>query len=106
MSVRESPARAWIRTGISVFALVSGLITPISAAHAQSESLNILRDTEIEAILHEEMDPVFAAAKHRSAAGRARNIVGDDTMNAETGTGYNMIVTMGLIACRPRRPAN
>jgi predicted Zn-dependent protease len=96
VSVAESPARAWLRTGIGMAAMASALVAPASAVHAQAESLNILRDTEIEAILHQEMDPVFSAANIDPKRVELY-IVGDDTMNAETGSGYHMIVTTGLI---------
>jgi predicted Zn-dependent protease len=80
-------------------AATSALLSPIASAHAQDgggEQINILRDTEIEAILHQEMDPVFAAANIDPKLVHLY-LVGDDEMNAETGAGYNMIVTTGLI---------
>ena len=80
-------------------AMAGVLAAPISVVHAQDgggEQINILRDTEIEAILHQEMDPIFAAANLDPKLVKLY-IVGDDEMNAETGSGYNMIVTTGLI---------
>ena len=80
-------------------AMAGVLAAPISVAHAQDgggEQIDILRDTEIEAILHQEMDPIFAAANLDPKLVKLY-LVGDDEMNAETGSGYNMIVTTGLI---------
>ena len=79
--------------------MTSALITPFSVAHAQEAGPNIIRDTEIEEILHHEMDPVFAAANLDPKAVRLY-VVDDSTApepNAETGAGYDMIVTSSLI---------
>jgi predicted Zn-dependent protease len=86
------------RAAIGVLAMTGALVSPVGLAHAQSDGpqINILRDTEIEAILHQEMDPVFAAANIDPKLVRLY-LVGDDEMNAETGAGYNMFVTTGLI---------
>ena len=89
----------WLRAAVGMVAMAGVLAAPISVVHAQDgggEQINILRDTEIEAILHQEMDPIFAAANLDPKLVKLY-IVGDDEMNAETGSGYNMIVTTGLI---------
>ncbi len=87
----------WLRAAIGVVAVAAAMMSPISVAQAQQGGqVNILRDTEIEAILHQEMDPVFAAANLDPKLVRLY-LVGDDEMNAETGAGYDMIVTTGLI---------
>lgn len=81
--------------------MTSALISPFTAAHAQEAEAgpNIIRDTEIEEILHHEMDPVFAAANLDPKSVRLY-VVDDSTApepNAETGAGYDMIVTSSLI---------
>jgi len=80
--------------------MLSLLVTPAGVAHAQDQAgPNIIRDTEIEEILHHEMDPVFAAANLNPQS--VRLYVVDDSAqpepNAETGSGYDMIVTSSLI---------
>ena len=99
MSARRlSPAR-WFKAAVGLVAVTGLLVSPISAAHAQDgggPQINILRDTEIEAILHQEMDPIFQAANIDPKLVRLY-LVGDPEMNAETGSGYNMFVTTGLI---------
>ena len=97
MSPRVYSPLRWLRGGVGLLAMTAALAAPATAVHAQEgRSLNILRDTEIEAILHQEMDPVFEAANVDPRQVELY-IVGDDQMNAETGSGYHIIVTTGLI---------
>jgi predicted Zn-dependent protease len=84
-----------LRAGLGMLAIVAALSAPASAVHAQ-QGINILRDTEIEATLHQEMDPVWVAA-NLDPRQVELYIVGDEQLNAETGSGYHMIVTTGLI---------
>jgi predicted Zn-dependent protease len=79
--------------------MASLLAGPGVVAHAQDEGsgLNIVRDTEIEEILHQEMDPVFAAANIDPKRVDLYVVADNDVVNAETGSGYNMIVFSGLI---------
>ena len=52
----------WLRAAVGMVAMAGVLAAPISVVHAQDgggEQINILRDTEIEAILHQEMDPII-----------------------------------------------
>jgi predicted Zn-dependent protease len=93
-------ARRWLRAGLGAAAMLSLLVSPISVAHAQDQAgPSIIRDTEIEEILHHEMDPVFAAANLDPKS--VRLYVVDDSAqpepNAETGAGYDMIVTSSLV---------
>jgi predicted Zn-dependent protease len=98
VSVREFPALRWLRASVGTLAVVTLLSGPATIAHAQGEYFapNIARDTEIEAILHEEMDPVFAAA-NMDPSRVELYVVDDPEINAETGSGYHMIVNSGLI---------
>lgn len=91
-------ARGWLKTGVSLAAVAAVLLAPVGAAHAQGDYFApmIDRDTEIEAILHQEMDPVFAAA-NLDPKRVELYLVADGTLNAETGAGYHMIVNSGLI---------
>jgi predicted Zn-dependent protease len=87
----------WLRGGVGLMAIAAALAAPATSAHAQEGGgINILRDTEIEAILHQEMDPVWAAA-NLDPRRVELYLAGDTEMNAETGSGYHMIVTTGLI---------
>ncbi|HTX48870.1 MAG TPA: M48 family metalloprotease [Caulobacteraceae bacterium] len=88
-----------MRCGVGALATASLLAGPATVAHAQDEGpgLNIVRDTEIEEILHKEMDPVFAAANLDPKRVQLYVVADNDTLNAETGTGYNMVVFSGLI---------
>ncbi len=92
-----SPLR-WLRSGIGLAAVTAMLSSPATAVHAQGEyfGAGIERDTEIEAILHEEMDPIFAAANIDPKRVELY-LVGDPTLNAATLPGYRMFVNAGLI---------
>jgi len=88
----------WFRCGVGGVAVASLLCGPATIAHAQDgPGLNIVRDTEIEEILHQEMDPVFAAANMDPKRVQLYVVADNDVVNAETGSGYNMIVFSGLI---------
>jgi predicted Zn-dependent protease len=91
-----SPLR-WLRGGVGTLAIVAMLASPATAVRAQQGGgINILRDTEIEVILHQEMDPVFQAANIDPKQVEVY-LVGDPELNAETGSGYHIIVTTGLV---------
>jgi predicted Zn-dependent protease len=99
VNARKLPAVAWLRTGASAIALAGLLAAPMTAAHAQGELTTlpgVERDTEIEAIMHQEMDPVFAAANIDPKRVELY-FVNDPTLNAGTLSGYHMVVNSGLI---------
>jgi predicted Zn-dependent protease len=80
-------------------AVVAGLLAaPLSGAQAQNagDLQGLLRDTEIEAILHQDADPIFVAAgldpKNITVA-----LIGDKELNAFTSTGRFMGLNTGLI---------
>ena len=77
----------WARTGLGALALTSFLISPGVTVRAQGEYFapSIVRDTEIEEILHNEMDPVFAAANIDPKRVELY-VVQDPEVNAETGS--------------------
>ncbi len=86
-----------LAAGLGMVATVSMLLVPVTPALAQDgPQLNLIRDTEIEAILHEDMDPVFTAAGVNPKAVHLY-IVGDTDMNAFVAGGQNIFVTTGLI---------
>jgi predicted Zn-dependent protease len=92
-----SPTR-WLRCGIALTAITALLASPATAVHAQGEYFGpgIERDTEIEAIMHQEMDPIFAAANIDPKRVELY-LVADPTLNAATLPGYRMVVNSGLI---------
>ena len=92
-----SPLR-WLRNGVAFVAVTALLASPATAVHAQGEYFGpgIERDTEIEAIMHQEMDPIFAAANVDPKRVELY-LVADPTLNAATLPGYRMVVNSGLI---------
>jgi predicted Zn-dependent protease len=98
VKLRKRPAAAWLRAGVSLITLAGMLAAPVNAAHAQGEFFapGIERDTEIEAILHQEMDPIFAAA-NMDPKRVELYVMNDPTLNAFTASGYHMVVNSGLV---------
>ncbi len=91
-------ARGLILALATASTLVSG---PLSVVHAQTAGAagaipNMIRDTEIEEILHKECDPVFAAAGLDPNDVRIDVVQGE--MNAFTVSGREMGITTDLIA--------
>jgi len=87
----------WARCGLGGLAVAGLLAAPATVSAQDGSALNIVRDTEIEEILHQEMDPVFAAANLDPKRVQLYVVGDNDVVNAETGSGYNMIVFSGLI---------
>ena len=87
--------RAFGRVALAL-GVITSLIAP-SVARAAEGGLNLIRDTEIEEILHAENDPVFAAAGLNPKTTKIL-IQSDKDMNAFTVSGQVMGVTTGLIA--------
>ena len=61
----NAPRRTRVGGALSGLALFASLLAPVSAAFAQDRrrpTVSLIRDTEIEAILHKDADPIFAAA--------------------------------------------
>ncbi len=85
--IRRLPALA---VGVAFASICAG------AALAQDESVSIVRDTEIEAILHQEADPIFIAAGLDPKKVEI-HIVGDKEINAFSAAGLNIYVNTGLI---------
>src|SRR4051812_46703490 len=93
------PLARLVSPRLVVAGVIAGLLAaPLTAAQAQSASdlQGLLRDTEIEAILHQDADPIFVAAgldpKNITVA-----LVGDKELNAFTSTGRFMGLNTGLI---------
>jgi len=89
--------RAWIGAVVGGAAMVGALLAPVSQAAAQDGPISLIRDTEVEAILHKDADPIFRAAGIDPKAVTIY-IVGDPDMNAFVSGGQNLFVFTGLIA--------
>jgi predicted Zn-dependent protease len=89
--------KAWIGAVVGGAAMVGALLTPVTQAAAQDAPISLIRDTEVEAILHKDADPIFRAAGIDPKAVTIY-IVGDEDMNAFVSGGQNLFVFTGLIA--------
>jgi predicted Zn-dependent protease len=81
---------------LSVAALVSTLAAPAAPVHAQGGPISLIRDTEVEEILHRDADPIFRAAGIDPKAVTIY-IVGDDDLNAFVSGGQNLFLFTGMI---------
>jgi predicted Zn-dependent protease len=91
-------ALAWIRAGCAALAVTGLILAPISAAQAadDDDSISIIRDTEIEHILHEEADPIFVAAGLDPKAVQI-HLVSSDELQSFAAGGQQIFVYSGLI---------
>jgi predicted Zn-dependent protease len=100
LSRRTISPLPWLRSGVALAAITALLASPATSVQAQGTGEyfgpGIERDTEIEAIMHEEMDPIFSAA-NMDPKRIELYLVDDPTLNAATLPGYRMIVNSGLI---------
>ena len=100
LSPRTIAPLTWLRSGVALLAIAALLASPATTAQAQGTGEyfgpGIERDTEIEAIMHEEMDPIFSAA-NMDPKRVELYMIDDPTLNAATLPGYRMIVNSGLI---------
>ncbi|HEY5105342.1 MAG TPA: M48 family metalloprotease [Caulobacteraceae bacterium] len=86
-----------LRATIGVIAAAALLASPVAPAFAQQDQgISLVRDTEIEEILHTEADPIFRAAGLEVAKVQI-HLIGDKELNAETGAGLNLFLNTGLI---------
>lgn len=100
MSSRELPDRqrspfAPLRAAIAFVTGLSLLLGPMTPAVAQ-DKISLLRDTEIEEILHKQADPLLEAAGLKPKDVTIL-LIGDKTMNAFASTGQIMGYNTGLI---------
>ena len=99
-------ARRWrssLGGALSAIVALAGaaLAHPVSAAFAQDNDgggppVSLIRDTEIEDILHQDADPVFTAAGLDPKT-ITIHIVGDNDLNAFTINDQNIFINTGLI---------
>jgi hypothetical protein len=94
-----SPIRKPFQTVGIIAALTAAMMAPASSVLAQSgqRGPTLLRDTEIEEILHHEADPIFAVAGPQSPRTCGSCSIGDPTLNAFATQGQQMGLHTGLI---------
>jgi predicted Zn-dependent protease len=92
--VRRRPGK--LATGFAVALTALSLYTPVAWAQEDDQSMPIIRDTEIEEILHQDADPIFQAAGLDPKSVKML-IIGTKEINAETSTGPTMLIFTGLI---------
>jgi predicted Zn-dependent protease len=87
----------WI--GVTLATAVVGMTAPIAYAQDEGDgapAISIIRDTEIEEILHQDADPVFIAAGLDPKTVQI-HLLGDPDMNAFVAGGQQLFVNYGLI---------
>lgn len=86
-----------LKTAIAGVAMAGALVSPVTPAFAQGDpGISIIRDTEIEEILHEDADPIFQAAGLEPKAVQI-HIISDPTLNAFSAGGQQIFLNTGLI---------
>jgi predicted Zn-dependent protease len=81
---------------LSALSIITSGVSAPQVALAQDSGPSLIRDTEIEEILHEDADPIFAAAGLDPKNVRIL-IVGDKSLNAFATQGLQMGLNTGLI---------
>jgi predicted Zn-dependent protease len=89
--------RKRVGVAISLAALMSSWLAPVGPAAAQGGPISLIRDTEVEEILHRDADPIFRAAGIDPKAVTIY-IVGDQELNAFVSGGQNLFLFTGLIS--------
>jgi predicted Zn-dependent protease len=84
-------------SALSALAIAGTVLAPAARAVADDgPGLSIIRDTEIEEILHEEGDPIFIAAGLDPKAVQI-HIISDNELNAFSAGGQQLFLNTGLI---------
>lgn len=85
------------RTAVGVVATVGLLAAPVGTAFAQNDpGVSLIRDTEIEEILHQDADPIFAAAGLNPKSVQI-HLIADKELNAFSAGGEQLFLNTGLI---------
>lgn len=95
MSLRSPTIAKLNRLVLGFASMLTVLVAPVQAS-AQSASASLIRDTEIEAILREDTDPIFRAAG-LNPADVTLHMVGSSDLNAFVSSGQNLFLHTGLI---------
>ena len=87
--------RRWL-AAVAAVALVAPTLTPPSAMAQDGPRINIIRDTELEEVIHREAAPVWRAAGLNPDNVKIV-LVGDPDINAFTAGGQTIFINTGLI---------
>jgi len=93
---QSAPVRRRLMAGAMAALALASLYAPVARAQDDGDSETILRDTEIEEILHKDADPVFVAAGLDPKTVKII-LVGTKEINATTTSGPTILVNTGLI---------
>ena len=86
-----------LKTALAFAAVIGVALPPAGPVQAQSDpGISIIRDTEIEEILHQDADPVFVAAGLTPQAVQI-HIISDPQLNAFSAGGQQLFLNTGLI---------
>ena len=86
-----------LRAAVGIAAVLSATALSTAPAYAQEDGgVSIIRDTEIEAILRQDCDPIFIAAG-LTPQNVQIHIVGDKELNAFSAAGQQVFLNTGLI---------
>lgn len=97
MSLRSPVIVKLARVVVGCAAMLSLLSAPLQAvAQSSNDEPSLVRDTEIEEILHEDADPIFRAAG-LNPADVTIHLVGSSDLNAFVSGGQNLFLHTGLI---------
>jgi predicted Zn-dependent protease len=88
--------RMSLRRLTAAFLVLLVLAVPGGVTHAQSSSPSLIRDAEIESIIHGYAEPIFAAAGIDPEA-VSIYIVNDNALNAAVAGGQNLFLFTGLL---------
>lgn len=96
MTLRVRPSFSPARLIGRAAAMAAALLTSLPAAPAQAQGISLLRDTEIEEILHRDADPIFEVAGFDPKTITIL-LVGDKDLNAFATPGLQIGLNSGLI---------
>lgn len=86
-----------LRATVGALAVLSAAAMPTANAYAQEDGgVSIIRDTEVEAILRRDSDPIFIAAGLDPKSVQI-HLIGDKELNAFSAAGQQVFLNTGLI---------
>jgi predicted Zn-dependent protease len=81
---------------LPALACLAAVAAPVAPAFGQDQGVSLIRDTEIEEILHEDGDPIFIAAGLDPKSVQI-HLVDDRELNAFSAGGLQLFINTGLI---------
>src|SRR3569623_1256302 len=95
-SPRPGARRAAGRWAAGACAALMAALPPLSAYAQSGEQVSLIRDAEVEDILHQDTDPVLRAAGLEPSAVHIR-LVGDKEVSAFVAGGQQIFLNTGMI---------